>query len=67
MQELGLIPLVNGDATRVMQSALPDSPIVADRPPGRLRQRTAGALHRLAFRLDGAALLTPSRTSHVLH
>jgi hypothetical protein len=53
MHHLGLIPLVNGAATRVIHSALPDSPVVPDRPPGRLRLLTAGALHRLAIRLDG--------------
>jgi hypothetical protein len=52
MQELGLIPLVNGDATRVSHSALPECPIA----PGRLRLLTPGALHRLAIRLDGGQL-----------
>jgi hypothetical protein len=56
MQELGLVPLVNGAATWVSYSALPDSPVVPDRPPGRLRLLTAGALHRLAIRLDGGRL-----------
>jgi hypothetical protein len=53
MQELGMLPLINGDATRVIHSALPDSPIVPERPPGRLRLRAAAALHGLAARLDG--------------
>ena len=52
MQELGLTPLMNGAATSLSRSALPDSPVVADRPPGRLRLLAAGALHRLATRLD---------------
>ena len=56
MQELGLIPLVNGDNERFVRSALPDSPVVPDRGPGRLRLGAAGALHRLAFRLDGGRL-----------
>jgi hypothetical protein len=52
MQELGLVPLVNSASTSLDRSALPDSPVVPDRPPGRLRLLTAGALHRLATRLD---------------
>ncbi|WP_433292036.1 hypothetical protein ACQP2F_26950 [Actinoplanes sp. CA-030573] len=52
MQELGLIPLVNHDVGRLANSALPDSPVVPEAQPGRLRLRTAGALHRLAERLD---------------
>ena len=56
MQELGLVPLVNGALTRVSHSALPDRPVVPDGPPGRLRLLTAGALHRLAARLDGGRL-----------
>jgi hypothetical protein len=52
MQELPLIPLVKGAGTRLMHSALPCSPVVRDRPPGRLRLLTAGVLHRLATRLD---------------
>jgi hypothetical protein len=56
MEELGLVPLVNGVFARFGHSALPDSPVVPDRPPGRLRLLTAGALHRLAARLDGGRL-----------
>jgi hypothetical protein len=52
MQELPLIPLVKGAGTRLMHSALPCSPAVLDRPPGRLRLTVAGMLHRLATRLD---------------
>jgi hypothetical protein len=52
MQQLPMIPLVEGAHTRLMHSALPCSPVVPDRPPGRLRLLTAGALHRLAARLD---------------
>ena len=73
MQELGLIPLVTGLVTRVSYSALPDSPVVPDQPPGRLRLLTASALHRLAVRLDGGSTdpagprsaLATQRTSHV--
>jgi hypothetical protein len=52
MQELGLTPLVNGASTSLGSSALPDSPVVPARPPGRLRLLTAAALHRLATSLD---------------
>jgi hypothetical protein len=52
MQELPMIALVKGAHTRLMHSALPCSPAVPDRPPGRLRLLTAGVLHRLAARLD---------------
>jgi hypothetical protein len=52
MQELGLIPLVNRVSTSLSHSALPDSPVVPARPPGRLRLLTADALHRLATHLD---------------
>lgn len=54
MQDLSLMPLACGAHTRVSHSALPNSPVVPDRPPGRLRRVTAGALHRLATRLDGS-------------
>ena len=53
MQELGLIALVQGTSTLVSHSALPDSPVVPEPPPSRLRLGTAGVLHRLANRLDG--------------
>jgi hypothetical protein len=56
MQELPMIPLVKGAGTRLMHSALPCSPVVADRPPGRLRLLIAGVLHRLAARLDRGLL-----------
>jgi hypothetical protein len=56
MQDLTLMPLVSGVHTRISRSALPESPVVPDRPPGRLRLRAAGALHRLAARLDGGQL-----------
>jgi hypothetical protein len=39
-----------------MTSALPNSPVVPDRPHGRLRLGTADALRRLAGRLDGGRL-----------
>jgi hypothetical protein len=59
MQELPLIPLVKGAGTRLMHSALPCSPVVPDRPPGRLRLLIAGVLRRLAARLD-RGLLAPA-------
>ena len=53
MLELGMIPLVMNAASKVSHSALPDSPVVVEPPPRpRLRARAAGALHRLADRLD---------------
>ena len=52
MQELPLIPLVKGASTRLMHSALPCSPTVPERPPGRLQLRIARLLHRLATRLE---------------
>jgi hypothetical protein len=52
MQALGLVPLVKGAHTRLMRSALPGSPVVPDRPPGRLRVLAARSLRRLATRLD---------------
>ena len=59
MQDLTVMPLACGLHTRISHSALPDSPLVPDRPPGRLRLRLAGALHRLAARLDGGPLGQP--------
>lgn len=56
MPEMAPIPLVKGAHTRLMQSALPCSPVVLDRPPGRLRLLTARVLHRLATRLDRGLL-----------
>jgi hypothetical protein len=53
MQDLTVLPLASGVHTRVSHSALPESPVVPDRPPGRLRLRTAAALHSLAARLAG--------------
>jgi hypothetical protein len=57
-----MIPLVKGAGTRLMHSALPCSPVVPDRPPGRLRLLIAGVLHRLAARLD-RGFLTPAADS----
>jgi len=57
MQDLIVMPLVSGVHTRVSHSALPGSPVVPDRRPGRLRLRTARALHRLATRLDAGGAL----------
>jgi hypothetical protein len=52
MTELPMIPLVKGANTRLMRSALPCSPVVPERPPGRLRLFGAETLRRLAARLD---------------
>jgi len=52
MHELAMLPLIHRSATSISHSALPDSPVVPDRSPGRLRLTTAAALHRLATRLD---------------
>jgi hypothetical protein len=57
MHELPWLPLVQGADTRLMHSALPCSPTVLDRPPGRLRLLIAGVLHRLAGRLDRGLLI----------
>jgi hypothetical protein len=53
MQALALVPVVKGATTRLMDSALPDSPVVAAPKPGRSRRLTARLLHRLANRLGG--------------
>jgi hypothetical protein len=60
MQDLTLMPLVGGGHTRLSHSARPDSPVVPDRASGRLRRRTASALHRLAARLDGGRRARPN-------
>ncbi|HEY0000491.1 MAG TPA: hypothetical protein VGB74_08555 [Actinoplanes sp.] len=52
MQELSMLPLIHRASTRISHSALPDSPVIVEQPPGRLRLLTADALHRLATRLD---------------
>lgn len=52
MQELGVAMLIDKSLARASHSALPDSPVIPDRPPGRARLRTAQALHRLAARLE---------------
>jgi hypothetical protein len=43
-------------AREAAQSALPDAPVIPERPPrpAALRIRTAGALHRLADRISPA-------------
>ena len=53
MHALGMVPLVTGRTTRLMHSALPDSPVVAPRPPNRVRLHTASILRRAADRLAG--------------
>lgn len=62
MQELGLIPLVNHDVGRFANSALPGSPVVPEPQPGWFRVRAAGALHRLADRLDHGPTHAPRWT-----
>jgi hypothetical protein len=59
MQELALVPLVTASHVRSMSSALPDSPVVAQRPPGRARLAAAAALHRLATHLDPSSVPQP--------
>jgi hypothetical protein len=59
MQDLVAMPLACGVHTRISRSALPESPTVPDRPPGRLRLRTAATLRRLAGRLDGRRVQQP--------
>ncbi len=53
MQALALVPVVTGTSTRLMNSALPDSPVVLPQGPGRVRLLTARILHRLACRIAG--------------
>jgi len=48
---LALITVVNGETRRLMNSALPDSPIVPVPPPSPRRQAAASLLRRLADRL----------------
>jgi hypothetical protein len=45
--------VINGAATKVSHSALPDSPVIPDPEPGRLRVATAHLLRSLAANLDG--------------
>lgn len=59
MQELILVQLATAAHVRLMNSALPDSPVVVQRPPGRARLAAAAALHRLAARLDRGSALPP--------
>ena len=59
MQELALVPLVTATNVRLMNSALPDSPVAPQRPPGRARLAAAAALHRLATRLDPSSVPQP--------
>ncbi|GGN12151.1 hypothetical protein FHR83_003543 [Actinoplanes campanulatus] len=59
MLELPMIPLVKGASTRLMRSALPCSPVVPVRPPGRLRLLAAGVLHRLATHLAQGLPMPP--------
>ncbi|XVV13282.1 hypothetical protein ACQP2X_02675 [Actinoplanes sp. CA-131856] len=61
MQELGLIALVIDADARTTRSALPDSPVVPERSPGRARLATAAGLRRLAARLDHGATPAPAR------
>jgi hypothetical protein len=59
MQELAIVPLVTAAHARTMNSALPDSPVIPERPPGRARLVAAAALHRLAARLDPGVVPQP--------
>jgi hypothetical protein len=63
MTELPMIPLVKGANTRLMISALPCSPVVPERPPGRLRLFGAEILRHLAARLDRGLSAQPG-TGH---
>ena len=56
MPELAMILLVNRANTGLIDLALPNSPVVPDRPPGRVRLAVAAGLHRLATRLDGGTV-----------
>jgi hypothetical protein len=51
VQALGLVPLVTGATTRLMNSALPDAPVVVARSPGPVRMHTACILREVADRL----------------
>lgn len=68
MHEFPPLPPVTDAGTPLMYSALPCSPTVPDRPPGRLRLLIAGLLRQLAARLarelltQTSAARTPPRT-----
>jgi hypothetical protein len=53
MTDLNLLSVINGAPQSISRSALPDSPVVPDREPGRLRTATAAGLRRLATLVDG--------------
>ena len=59
MSDMNLFPLINGAATRISHSALPCSQVIQDRPPGRLRVRTAHLLRSVAANLDGEMTAGP--------
>jgi hypothetical protein len=59
MSDMNLFPMINGAATKISHSALPDSPVIPDRAPGRLRARTAHVLRSVATSLDGDITLAP--------
>ncbi len=63
MYELFPLLILRDAATRVSHSALPHSPVITERPPGRARLLAAGALHGLATRLDRGHL-PPLRHGH---
>jgi hypothetical protein len=63
MTDMNLYSVINGAATKVSHSALPDSPVIPDRPPGRLRVRAAHVLRSVAATLDGEiTLLSTAKT-----
>jgi hypothetical protein len=57
MTDLNLLSVINGAPESISRSALPDSPVVPDPGPGRLRTATAAVLRRLAAYVDGDAQL----------
>jgi hypothetical protein len=57
MTDLNMVSVINGAATRVSHSALPDSPVIPDPSPGRLRVATAHLLRSVATTLDGEITL----------
>jgi hypothetical protein len=57
MTDLNMYSVINGAATKVSHSALPDSPVIPDQPPGRVRVATARLLRSVAATLDGEVTL----------
>jgi len=63
MQELALIPMVNGASTRLMDSALPGSPQVPEHSLGRLRSLVGEVLHHLVARPEREHPIEADRSS----